>query len=229
MVKQVVVRPSGPMQKATADNAVTGGAVVRTGAESRAELTFADQAIARLGANSALQVGDAGLTLDSGALLLDAPAASTTGLVRTGAINIDGRRATAIIERYGSTYAKILILQGTARVFLPATVGESMLLKSGQMVIMKPNAVTLAEPVDYDIGQLYRTSVLIGREFDRLTSQPQIANEIAKQRENAKLVPTNLVINGRGTLVTLATSAKPKGGGTAKPAASPTPASTPRR
>ncbi len=83
-----------------------------------------------------------------------------------------------------------------------------MLLNAGQILIMKPNATSLAEPVDFEIGQLYRTSVLIGREFPRLATQPQIVAEIEKQRANTNLIPTNLVIYGRGTLVTLADPTK---------------------
>ncbi len=221
VVKEVVVRP-GAGAAATTENVINSGAFVHTGADSRGELTFADRTVARLGAKTRLRVGERSLTLEEGALLFDAPRGTSTATVQTGTIVVEGGGATAVVERYGAAYAKILVLSGNPRVYLPAKIGESLLLNPGQMLIMKPDAKTLAEPVDYDIGQLYRTSVLIGREFGRLVSQPQIAAEIAKQRSNPNLLPTNLVIYGRGTLVTLTPNAQTKGGTPkSSPSASP--------
>jgi hypothetical protein len=85
----------------------------------------------------------------------------------------------------------------------------------------------LPEPVDFEIGQLYRTSLLIGRDFARLASQPQIAAEIQKQRADPSLIPTNLVIYGRGTMVNLADPSKVRGKANAP--TSPTPAPSPQR
>lgn len=229
ITKEVKVRPGPGAQSASRDAVITAGATVRTGADSRAELTFADGTVTRLGGKTILRIGENALNLEDGALLFQAGRRASIATVRTGTIVVEGNDATGIIERFGSAYAKVLVLQGTARVFLPAKIGESILLNPGQILIMRPDAQSLAEPVDFDIGQLYRTSVLIGREFPRLTTQPQIAAEIEKQRANKNLLPTNLVIHGRGTLVTLAESATPKGGGSETPRASPSPSPRPKK
>jgi hypothetical protein len=220
-----IAAPNLGSRSAAPGDVLAVGNVVRTAADSRAELSFADRSVARLGGKSVFHIGEREWTLEEGAALVQAPrGASAT--IKTGSVNLEAAGCTGIVERFGPTYAKIMLLQGTARVFMPAKLGESMLLKAGQMLILKPDARALPEPVDFEIGQLYRTSLLIGRDFGRLASQPQIAAEIQKQRANPNLIPTNLIIYGRGTLVNLADPAQAQRDA-AKPAASPTPSPTP--
>jgi hypothetical protein len=228
VIKNVTIAgPNVGSRTAALGGVAMAGNIVRTAADSRAELSFADRSVARLGAKTALRLTDRDWTLEEGAVLVQAPRGASA-VIRTGTINIDAAGSTGIAERFGATYVKIMLLEGTARVFLPQKVGESMLLKPGQMLIMKPEAKGLPEPVDFEIGQLYRTSLLIGRDFGRLASQPQIAAEIQKQRSNPNLIPTNLIIYGRGTLVNLADPDQAKRGAS-KPTASPTPARSPAR
>ena len=135
---------------------------------------------------------------------------------------------TGIIERYGSAYVKILVLAGTARVYLGKVVGESVLVNPGQMLITRPGAATLPEAVHFDIAQLRKTSLLMGRDFAPLASSAAIENEIRKQRSDPDFTPTNLVIYGRGTLVTLVPpqpvpAKSPKPEKTARRATSPRP------
>src|SRR3954447_21296283 len=63
------------IRAASINDAVRQGDAVRTGQESRAELTFSDLTITRLGANTVFSFNEAGreVTLDSGALLLQVP------------------------------------------------------------------------------------------------------------------------------------------------------------
>lgn len=227
VVKNVsLVRPGGGTQAVAPNQSIGPGAVIRTGPEARAELTFADTAVMRLGGKTSLRLGDQ-LILDEGAVLFDAPGRAASGTIRTGTITVEGAGATGIIERFGRLYAKIMVLQGTARVFLPEVVGESILLTPGEILILKPEAKALPEPVNYNISHLYKTSLLAHHEFGRLPGDAQIVAEIAKQQSDPNLIPTNLVIQGRGTLVRLVDPAKVP----AKPkaAASPTPTPTPRR
>jgi FecR-like protein len=229
VVKNVsVVSPGGASHSAAPNESVGSGATVRTGPDARAEVTFADSAVTRLGGKTALRLGDE-LILDEGAVLFDAPRRASSATIRTGTINVEGAGATGIIERFGRVYAKVMVLQGTARIFLPEKVGESILLKAGQILIMKPDAKGLAEPVDYNIAHLYKTSLLVHHEFARLPGEPQILAEIAKQQSDPNLIPTNLVIHGRGTLVTLENSGKVASKPKAAASPTPTPRPSPRR
>src|SRR4051812_41912995 len=60
---------------AAVNDSVKQGMAVRTGTESRAELTFADLTITRIGQNSVFSIkgGTREVTLDSGAILVQVP------------------------------------------------------------------------------------------------------------------------------------------------------------
>jgi hypothetical protein len=217
-IKDVKVAPAlGSARAAAVSERVTDGSVLRTGIDSRAEIRFAGQAIARLGGKTAVrsrtQARD--LDLQEGAVLFQVPKTVIDAKITTAGINVETAGTTGIIERYGSAYVKVLVLEGTARVYVNL-VGESVLVKPGQLLITKPGAKTLPEPVHFSIAQLVKTSLLTGRDFAPLASQAQINDEIRKQQSDPDFTPTNLVIYGRGTLVTLL---PPTASPTPKPAA----------
>jgi hypothetical protein len=221
-----LVSPQGSARSVAANERISDGSVLRTGVDSRAEIAFGASAIARLGGRTTVRLRSQArdLELQEGAVLFQVPRDFYDAGIRSGAINVATTGTTGIIERFGSSYVKILVLEGTARVFVNV-VGESVLVKPGQLLITKPGAKTLPEAVHFDIEQLVKTSLLTGRDFAPLASRGRIAEEIRKQQSDPNFTPTNLVIYGRGTLVTLVPP-------TPVPAASPkrrtaTPASTP--
>lgn len=205
VIKDVKILQGQTARAAVVNDQIPTSAVVRTAAGSRAEFVSTGQMVTRLASKTFLSMsGDAGyLALNQGAVLVQAPRASRTARIRAGAATIDFGGATGIIERFGGTYVKILVLQGKARVFLPARVGESVLVTAGQLLIAKPGATSLPEPVDFDIAHLYETSLLTNADFRPLPSQPRIEQAIQEQRNNPDLNATNLVILGRGTMVHL--------------------------
>ena len=100
---------------------------------------------------------------------------------------------------------KVLVLEGTVRCYLTNRLGESLLLQPGQILITKPDVTTLPEPADFDIAREMKTCLLV-REFQPLPSQRLIEFEEQKQLKliaKGKYIPSNLVIFGRGTQVTL--------------------------
>src|SRR4029077_8831621 len=86
--------------------------------------------------------------------------------------------------------------------FMKGRLGESVLVGPGQMVIVNPNAKRLPDPVHVDLKRLVQTCLLI-TEFAPLASQPLILQEIQNQERNRDLIATNMVIYGRGTLVSV--------------------------
>jgi hypothetical protein len=83
--------------------------------------------------------------------------------------------------------------------------GESLLLQAGQILITKPDVTALPEPADFDIAREMKTCLLV-REFEPLPSQRRIESEEQKQLNliaKGTYIPSNLVIFGRGTQVTL--------------------------
>ena len=183
------------------------GDVINTGVTGRSELTFAEQSIARLGAKTNISVSDGTRTveLDEGAVLFQIPKGAGRLKIKTAAIAVASTGATGIIERHGQSYVKLLVLEGTVRCYLSHRLGESLLVQPGQILITKPDATALPEPADFDIAREMKTCLLV-REFQPLASQRRIESEEQKQLNliaKGSYIPSNLVILGRGTQVTL--------------------------
>jgi hypothetical protein len=208
VVKDVKILPAQAAPRpATLSDTVRGDTAIRTGVESRAELTFGDLTIARLGANTVFSFNEGSRTVDlsNGAILLRVPKGSGGAKIQTAAVTAAITGTTVIVEFHKNSYAKYLVLEGTMRIFIRGTLGESVLLHPGQMMILNPNATRLSEPVDFDLERLLKTSLFI-QGFPPLPSVPLLANVEQQQLElkaNGELIDTNLVIFGRGTLVTL--------------------------
>jgi hypothetical protein len=208
IIKDVkILPPQGESRPATTSDTVRGHTAVRTGVESRAELTFSDLTIARLGANTIFSFNEGTRTVDlaDGAILLRVPKGSGGAKIQTAAVTAAITGTTVIAEYHPKSHAKYLVLEGVMRIYLKGVIGESLLLHAGQMIILNPNATRLPEPVDFDLERLMRTSLFI-QGFRPIPSFPLIAEDQQKQLElkaAGELIDTNLVIFGRGTLVTM--------------------------
>jgi hypothetical protein len=206
---------------AVLNDEVREGATIRTGPGSRAELTFADGTVARLSANTVLTIknGDRNLDLKEGALLLETPKNAHGAKISSKEVTVASTGTTVVFESY-ATHFKLLVLDGTGRLYRPRYFGDSVLVGAGQMVFGRPEAA-LSDPVDFDIDKFLKTSRFI-TDFSPLRSRPLMANQIAKQqREKLKkgLIDTNLVILGGGTVVSLVDPAQLEAIGKATPAA----------
>ncbi len=192
-------------RRAALNENVHENAAVRTGADSRAELTFASGAKVRLGAKSSCHFnnGTRTLHLEQGVALFEIPRNTRGAKILTGTIGAAINGTTAVFENHGSVF-KFLVLQGTARLYRPGHLGDSVIVGSGQMVFGDAKAA-LSGAVDFDVERFVKTCRLIG-EFAPLRSAMLMASEGRKQ-EKAKskknLIDTNLVIFGNGSVVSL--------------------------
>ncbi len=198
--------PAAPRQVAVGESLRDGDAI-NTGVTGRSELTFSDQTIARLGAKTNVSFSNGIRTVDlgEGAMLFQIPKGAGRLKIETAAIAVASTGATAIIERHGQFYVKVFVLEGTVRCYLTNRLGESLLLQPGQILITKPDVTALPEPADFDIAREMKTCLLV-REFPPLPSQRRIESEEQKQLNliaKGTYIPSNLVILGRGTQVTL--------------------------
>src|SRR5438477_10781285 len=199
-------------RSAVVNESVPDGAVLQTGMGSRTELTFADQTLARLSANTIFSVnkGTRNLDLADGTALMRVPK-GVGAKISTAAVTAAITGTTVIVEYHSHAYIKFISLEGTARLYLKGRWGESVLVRPGQMLITNPDAKSLPDPVDVDLGRLLKTARLIV-DFPPLGSQNVIAQESEKQqraKSKRKLIDTNLVIFGKGTLVSLTNPAQP--------------------
>src|SRR5881275_2087196 len=253
VVKDVKLLPTGAAERpAAVRDEVRDGTAVRTGVDSRSELKFTDQTLARLGANTIFSFteGNRNLNLQDGAMLLRVPKGAGGAKISSSAVTAAITGTTVMVETHAVTkknknsYYKFIVLEGTARLYLPGRLGESTLVKAGQMIIMRADSKTIPEPVDVDIGKITRSSLLVIGFSTPLGSEALIAFEKTKQNEqksSGQLYETNLMIYGGGTNVFLAdpntvdvavsaesnAAKSPAPTPTPKPTATPTPPPTP--
>src|SRR4026209_418593 len=208
IVRDVKLLPNAaPARPALVNDQVRDGTAVRTGIESRSELMFTDATLARLGANTIFSFteGTRNLELTDGAMLLRVPKNAGGAKINTAAITAAITGTTIMLEFHKNSYIKFIVLEGTGRIFIPNHVGESVLIRAGQMLITKPNVKNLPSPVDVDIRKLMKSSRLI-KGFGKMGSEDLIAQTEVQQDEeqkNGELYETNLAIYGAGTNVIL--------------------------
>src|SRR2546423_1652795 len=101
VIKEVQLLPSQAAPRPAAINdTVRNGTAVRTGLESRSELTFPDLTIARLGANTifSFNEGTRDLDLKNGAILLRVPKGAGGAKINTAAVTAAITGTTLILE-----------------------------------------------------------------------------------------------------------------------------------
>src|SRR5437763_2938652 len=145
-------------------------------------------------------------------MLLRVPKGAGGAKINSSAVTAAITGTTVMVETHALTkknknsYYKFIVLEGTARLYLPGRMGESTLVKAGQMIIMRLDSKMIPEPVDVDIQKITQSSLLITG-FGPLGSGTLIAFERTRQNEqknSGQLIETNLVIYGGGTNVVLA-------------------------
>lgn len=177
---------------AAVNDAVNEGTAVRTGADSRAELTFADQTITRLGANTVFSFGAAARTYDlgSGAILMSAPKESGTLRVSAGVATSAISGFTGIWESHSKFTNKVLVFEGDGDVWLNKNPTDHRHMHSGQILVFPPNATVLPQPQDFDVCKAMNTGLLFKGFSRQLPSWPLLVAVCNAQRTAA---PTQLV------------------------------------
>jgi len=193
-------------------NILLRDATVRTGAKSRAELTFADQTVLRLGDKTEFSFDSASriLNLASGALLTQVPPGVGGTELRVRGITATATGVTLVAESLPGAYTKFICLDGTSRVCLKAGdwSADCILLRAGQMLIVAPQAKTLPEAVDVNLSRFVETCRFI-TDFAALPAQERVLQAAANQRKQktrGNFADTDLVIFGRGTIVSRSSS-----------------------
>ncbi len=105
-------------------------------------------------------------------------------------------------------HVKVMVLEGTLRLYLNNRMGESVLIGAGEMMILSSTATVMSSTVGFDIGVAVNTSYLTNNKF-----WPPSATEVnmaliqkavalqAMEKGKGDWIETNLVILGGGTQV----------------------------
>jgi FecR protein len=149
---------------AAVNDTVREGTAVRTGTDSRAELTFLDRTLTRLGANTVFSFGAAARTYDlgSGAILMSAPKETGTVKITTAVATCAVSGFTAIVERHSNTWNKFIILHGDGWMRINGIPGDPCHLQTGQMVVFPPHPTHCPQVLNIDISKLLNGKLVKG-------------------------------------------------------------------
>ena len=206
-----VIEPAKGDRPAALRDVIKDDLGLQTGARSRSELLFQDNTLTRLGAETffSFKTGTRDMTLEKGSMLLQVPKGLGGAKIHTAAVTAAITGTTIMMEYSPGKYLKVLVLEGSLRLSRNGSFGDSVVLHPGQMVIMRPDAKKIPDPIDVDLAEIVKTSTLVNFPGgDILPSMSLIQAAISDQaKEVAKgtLVPTNLVM-GHGTKVVLASN-----------------------
>src|SRR5207248_1849711 len=206
-----VIEPAKGDRPAALRDVIKDDLGLQTGVRSRSELLFQDNTLTRLGAETffSFKTGTRDMTLEKGSMLLQVPKGLGGAKIYTAAITAAITGTTIMMEYSPGQYLKVLVLEGSLRLSRNGSFGNSLVLHPGKMVIMRPDAKKIPDPIDINLAEIVRTSSLVNFPGSNLLpSMPLIQAAISDQaKEVAKgtLVPTNLVM-GHGTKVVLASN-----------------------
>lgn len=166
--------------------------VLRTGAESRAEMVADDQTITRVGANTlfSFEPGQREIQLQRGSVLFHSPAGKGGGTIKTAAATAAVLGTTLIVVTTRDGGFKVLVIEGRGRV---RAASGSRSLGAGQMTFMLPGG-RLGPVYTFQLSEQVAASRLVSGFRTKLASQPKIDAAIAQQ--NAKIAKGKLLQTG---------------------------------
>src|SRR5437762_3111301 len=144
------------------------------------------------------------MTLEKGSMLLQVPKGLGGAKIHTAAVTAAITGTTIMMEYIPRRFIKVLVLEGSLRLSRNGTLGGSVVLRPGNMVIMQPDAKKIPDPIDVNIALIVKTSPLVNVPGAApLPSMSLIQAAIDEQKEQlakGRLVPTNLVMHGTNVI-----------------------------
>ncbi len=199
-------------RQAKVGDTVSGHTSVQTGRRSRAELTFQDKTLTRIGANStfSFRQGSRDINLNSGSILLQVPKNSGGATIRTATITAAITGTTILAEYNTGNWIKFITLEGT--IYLNLNTQKNIFGKpkkvkvpAGSMCIIRPGGEFINKPVDVDIKLLLKTSLLAGtKQFGKLP--PEAQNEINKAIAKQDLLKSKGILLNQNSITRLTCS-----------------------
>ncbi len=207
-----VVEPARGSHPASLNELIKNELALKTGVKSRSELRFQDNTLTRIGPETyfSFKTGTRDMTLEQGTLLLQVPKGIGGAKIRTAAVTASITGTTIMMEYRPGRDLKVLVLEGSMRLSLSGSLGEQILLRPGQMIMMPPDAKRIPQPVHVDLKHVMSTSSLVHMSKKGTAPLPSLSliqkaiEEQAVEKSNNTLVATNLAIEGQGTDVVVA-------------------------
>src|SRR6266481_6463925 len=149
-----VIDPAKGTHPAVLRDVIKDNLALQTGARSRSELLFQDNTLTRIGAETffSFKTGTRDMTLEKGSMLLQVPKGLGGAKIYTAAVTAAITGTTIMMEYIPRRFIKVLVLEGSLRLSRNGTLGDSVVLRPGNMVIMQPDAKKIPDPVDVNIA-----------------------------------------------------------------------------
>lgn len=175
---------------AVVNDSVSAGMAVRTGTDSRTELTFSDLTITRMGANTVFSYnqGARELQLTSGAMLVQVPRNGADVKVSTAAVTAAISGGTALMESNKGLPTKLLVLEGITRFYPKGHPEQAVIVHGGEMAMAIDGRIT--KPTKFDAALVYKTAKLI-TSFPELPNADLIMAVIEEQQMEMADQPSN--------------------------------------
>lgn len=176
-------------RQASVGDRLTGSSTVLTGRQSRAELTFPDKTITRIGANAVFRFnsGSRDMEIKQGSFLLQVPKNAGGATIRTSTVTAAITGTTTMMEFSPDKWLKFICLEGTAK--LRNKQGDSVDVPPGHMIVMHPDARNFPRPLIVNVKKMQKTSALMDEEtFGPLNGNAQgaIDGTIAGQMDGKR-------------------------------------------
>ena len=197
-----VYRDSTNAATAAVGESISGTDDLHTGRRSRAELTFPDQSITRIGANSifSFRSGSRDMEIKQGSFLLQVPKDAGGATIRTATVTAAITGTTVMMEYNPGKWIKFIVLEGKAKLQMIEG-GEFVEVLPGQMIFMEADAKEIPEPIMINIQRLIKTSKLLGEDFKELSPEAAelVRETIDKQNEarnKGEVAPSGVIVGG---------------------------------
>src|SRR6266487_6140 len=173
---------------ATVNDRVIVGSAVRTGVESRAELTFNDLTITRLGANTifSFTAGARQAELTQGAILLQVRPGAPAVRANTTAVTVAVMGGTALLSTGPPT--KFMVLEGIGTIYPLGHPEKAVTVHGGEMVTAEGGRIS--KPEKFDVKLVLATSALIV-DFAPLANLPLILAVVDQQQAEQLVMVSN--------------------------------------
>jgi FecR-like protein len=185
VIKEVnaVAAATKTAQPAKVSDVIKAPDLVRTGPESRAELTAPDQTLTRVGANTVFSFEPKGrnIDLEQGSLLFHSPKGKGGGAIKTGGASAAVLGTTLIVSTTVNRGSKTIVLEGKGKVTLANR--KNRTLKAGQMVLVLPGGEDFGPVLDVNLSKLVAGSKLVTGFSHELASITLINAVIQKQNK----------------------------------------------
>jgi len=159
--------------------------MVRTGPNSRLEMTAPDKTITRVGENSVFtfEQGKRNILLEKGSILFHPPAGAGGGTVKYGGTAAAVLGTTMVCAVGPNGDFNVIVLEGEAMVTLAN--GKTVQVGPGQTVNVSSSGDSFGSVMDVNLGQLTSHLLLLRGFSDTLSSTPLI--DAAIQKQNADI------------------------------------------